>query len=321
MKGLVSVIIPTYNRASFLKRAIESVLAQTYEAIEIIVVDDGSTDDTHTLVASYGDKVLFIRQNHEGASAARNRGLLLARGEFIAFLDSDDYWAKEKLAEQLTALEQHPEAAVCYTWYALVDQDEQFSRAICPQDKGDIFSAVYFRNHLITPHLLIKRSCFFEGEELILKFDPNLIIAEDFKLRLQLASAYHFCYVPKCLVYVTTHPGSTHSSYKVDEMVKCLRSVEEYLWQDPGTAKRLKRLGPRAKAAWRFEIAYLLLDKGRWTDAIKTVFEALQIYPLYWRAYGGILALLIGSRNVDRIIRIYHGLRYWRLRTDSSFGH
>src|SRR6266516_2486605 len=90
LPGLVSVVIPTFNRAAIVTRAIESALSQTYGNIEVIVVDDGSADDTRDIVASYGERVRYFYQNNAGVSAARNTALRNARGEFVAFLDSDD---------------------------------------------------------------------------------------------------------------------------------------------------------------------------------------------------------------------------------------
>jgi glycosyltransferase involved in cell wall biosynthesis len=110
---LVSVIIPTYNRADIVCRAIDSVLAQTYRNLEVIVVDDGSKDDTPARLAAYGDRIIVLRQENAGPSIARNRGIARAQGSIIAFLDSDDYWLPEKLARQVEVLEKAGPSAVC----------------------------------------------------------------------------------------------------------------------------------------------------------------------------------------------------------------
>ena len=109
MQEPVSVIIPTYNRAEFLKKAIDSVLAQTYPHYELLVVDDGSEDNTAELVSSYGHKLRYIKQQNRGAAAARNAGIEAARYDLLAFLDSDDWFDAEKLAEQLAHMQQRPD--------------------------------------------------------------------------------------------------------------------------------------------------------------------------------------------------------------------
>ena len=112
----VSVIIPTYNRAALVKEAVASVLAQTWREFELIVVDDGSTDDTPEALAPYASRIrLLRRENRGGVSAARNAGMAAARGEWLAFLDSDDLWLPEKLARQMAYLAAHPDAAWCQT--------------------------------------------------------------------------------------------------------------------------------------------------------------------------------------------------------------
>jgi hypothetical protein len=119
--GLVSVVIPTYNRAHLIGAAIESALDQTYEPIEIVVADDGSTDGTADAVAAYGSRVHYHRQANAGVSAARNLGLRHARGEFIAFLDSDDRWHPWKIAAQVAVLAQRSEVGMVWTDMTAVD--------------------------------------------------------------------------------------------------------------------------------------------------------------------------------------------------------
>ena len=104
----VSVIIPTYNRSSVLSRAIDSVLRQSDRDFELIVVDDGSTDNTKNLIEQYSDQITYIYQDNEGVSAARNLGLKHATGEWVAFLDSDDEWKKKKLEKQIAFIEKNP---------------------------------------------------------------------------------------------------------------------------------------------------------------------------------------------------------------------
>jgi GT2 family glycosyltransferase len=113
--GLVSVILPTYNRATIVTRAIDSILAQTYPLIEAIVIDDGSTDDTQDVLRRYDERVRVLHQKNSGVGAARNFGITHARGEFIAFLDSDDFWRDWKVEAEVAALQRHPEAGLAWT--------------------------------------------------------------------------------------------------------------------------------------------------------------------------------------------------------------
>jgi glycosyltransferase involved in cell wall biosynthesis len=108
-KSLVSCIVPVFNGERFLAEAIESILGQSYRTLEVIVVDDGSTDDTASIVAGFGDAVTYVHQENAGPAAARNRGIREAHGEFVAFLDSDDLWHADKLERQLARFRERPE--------------------------------------------------------------------------------------------------------------------------------------------------------------------------------------------------------------------
>lgn len=192
--GLVSVLIPTFNRAYILGKTIESVLAQTYQPLEIIIVDDGSTDDTRTLIESFGTRVRYIYQENTGLAAARNMGLAAARGEFIAFQDSDDLWLPWKLQAQVALMQRFPELALIWTDMKAVSSDgvvireKHLSKMYhvyqklriedhlshtgrlkdvdpdCPIElmevsfrMGDIFSAMFMGNLVHPPTALIRR--------------------------------------------------------------------------------------------------------------------------------------------------------------------
>ena len=119
--GLVSVIVPTYNRASILERAIRSALSQTYENLEVVVVDDGSSDDTRAVVERMGPRVRYVYQMNAGVAAARNTAMRHARGEFFAFLDSDDVWLGWKIEAELAGLRTNPDVGIVWTDMIAVD--------------------------------------------------------------------------------------------------------------------------------------------------------------------------------------------------------
>ena len=116
-ESLISTIVPVYNGERYLRETLDSILRQTYRPVEIIVVDDGSTDGIGSVVAEYGERVRYVWQPNAGETAARNRGLALAQGEFVAFLDADDLWHPEKLARQMTRLQERPEIDLCFTHF------------------------------------------------------------------------------------------------------------------------------------------------------------------------------------------------------------
>ena len=184
----VSVIIPTYNRQDFVREAIASVIAQTYQGFELIVVDDGSEDDTRTVVQEFSDiapGIRYIFQSNQGVSAARNTGVALSTGPLIAFLDSDDVWQPGKLESQATFFATHPEAQICQT-------EEMWLRhgvRVNPHKKhrkagGDIF-ARSLDLCLVSPSAVMLRRSLFDH---IGGFDPRLPACEDYDLWLRIAA-------------------------------------------------------------------------------------------------------------------------------------
>jgi glycosyltransferase involved in cell wall biosynthesis len=184
---LVSVIIPTYNRAWVLKEAIDSVLAQEFKDFELIVVDDGSTDNTGEILDSYEQDILVLRQSNKGVSAARNRGIVEATGRLVAFLDSDDLWLPRKLSSQVDFFNSNPAAVINQTEEIWVRNGVRVN----PKTRHHKFSGMIFERSLalclVSPSaVMIKKNLFSE----IGVFDENLPACEDYDLWLRISCRY-----------------------------------------------------------------------------------------------------------------------------------
>ena len=124
---LISVIIPTYNSQKYISSAVNSVLSQTYKAFELIIVDDGSTDNTGEIVASFDDRrIRYIRQNNSGVAVARNTGIKSSKGEYIAFLDADDIWERDKLAVQIDEISSDDNICMVYSAFNMIYEDSEY---------------------------------------------------------------------------------------------------------------------------------------------------------------------------------------------------
>ena len=154
----VSVIIPAYNSSGFIEDALESVFKQTYRNYEVIVVDDGSTDKSAEIIGSFSDKrIIYIYQENHGVSVARNKGILESKGEYIAFLDSDDLWLPEKLEKQVAILNNNKNTGLVYTDFDVIHEGEssywQLSEDSKVFYKGNVFNKLFMKNLLL--HLLL----------------------------------------------------------------------------------------------------------------------------------------------------------------------
>ena len=184
----VSVIIPTFNRSVRVVRAVQSVLDQSLKDIEIIVVDDGSTDDTEDRLVPYGALIKYIRQPaNRGVSAARNKGIENSSGTWVAFLDSDDYWLKGKLHVQMEFLYQNLDAVACQTEEIWIRRGRRVNpRKMHKKPSGEIFQRS-LRLCLVSPSsIILKRSVFAE----VGLFDETLEAAEDYDLWLRISCRY-----------------------------------------------------------------------------------------------------------------------------------
>ncbi len=181
---LVSVIIPTFNRGWILREAIDSVLAQDFRDFELIVVDDGSTDDTGRILDSYGQDLTVLRQSNRGVSAARNLGIGAAAGQLIAFLDSDDLWLPRKLSVQVDFFSSHPDAMINQTEEIWIRNGVRVN----PKTRHQKFSGLIFERSLelclVSPSAVMMRRTLFDQVGL---FDEDLPACEDYDLWLRIS--------------------------------------------------------------------------------------------------------------------------------------
>jgi len=192
----ISVVIPTYNRALLLERAIESVLAQSRPANEIIVVDDGSTDDTQQLIGTQYSQIHYIQQANKGVSSARNAGIITATCDWICLLDSDDSWRPEKLAKQSQALTDNPDYLICHTnetWYRngnVLNQGKKHEKR-----GGYIFQHCLPLCAISPSSVIINKQLFDE----IGLFDENLPACEDYDMWLRICAQYPVLFLDEAL--------------------------------------------------------------------------------------------------------------------------
>ena len=207
---LVSVVIPSYNRAQYIAETIESVLAQTYTNIEVIVIDDGSTDNTREAVAPYVPRVQYVWQENSERGASRNHGLRLAKGEFIAFLDSDDLWTPEKLEEDLRVFEENPNAGVLYSDLDLIDSEGRQLKTLKRNGyTGNVTEQLLTDNFVSIGAHLIRRS--FADQVGGFREERELSGSEDWEFWVRLSCVTEFAYLPKATTKIRTHPANTMS--------------------------------------------------------------------------------------------------------------
>jgi GT2 family glycosyltransferase len=186
-KPRVSVIIPTYNRGWIIREAIDSVMVQDYRDFELIVVDDGSTDNTPDILDSFRDEIRVLRQENQGVSAARNRGLATASGRFIAFLDSDDLWLPQKLLRQVEFFNKNPDAQICQTEETWIRKGVRVNpKKRHKKPRGMIFEPS-LALCLVSPSAVMIRASLFEK---VGGFDETLPACEDYDLWLRISSRY-----------------------------------------------------------------------------------------------------------------------------------
>ncbi|HEV7986677.1 MAG TPA: glycosyltransferase, partial [Steroidobacteraceae bacterium] len=196
---LVSVVIATYNMGRYLPQAVQSVLAQTYANVEVQIVDDGSSDDTGQVVRLWerDERVRVHRQSNGGQAQARNRGIALSRGPYVAFLDADDEWLPQKLSRQMPLFE-NPQVGVVYSEYECIDgEGRALPKPPTRMYRGRITTELLIDNFVSFQTAVVRRECLERHGA----FDESVRMGDDYDLWLRLSAHYEFDFVPEATVH------------------------------------------------------------------------------------------------------------------------
>ena len=301
MAARVTVVIPAYNAARFLRPAIDSVLAQTFGDVEIVVVDDGSTDDTLRIAQSYGPPVRSITQSNEGPSVARNTGLRHAAGEFVAFLDSDDVWAPRFLERVVAALDASPDAGYAYAWAQFIDEAGTLLPGYIRSRPGpDIVRQILGSGCLALLSMTVFRAASLRA---VAGFNAELRQAEDWDLFLRLASAgIGVVHVPEVLVQKRLHSDSLSADmeHSLRWSERALASVASAL------ARSYQGLVEESVAQSYLDASANLWRQGRRGQAIRLFSHAAVCCPAILERPGTYVRIVArmnpyGWRSVDEL--------------------
>lgn len=294
----VSVVIPTYNRAAYISEAIESALNQTAPDLEIVVVDDGSTDNTAEIVGSYGHRVRYVRQANQERAAARNTGIINASGQHIALLDSDDVWLPNHIAACGEALRRHPRAGVAYSRAVLVDEAGGLLTPMpAAMPSGDLLHRILSSCEIgaTSSSTLIRREVF----ESVGLFDEvrELSGSEDWVMWARIATRYEFVAVPEITAKLRVHDGNTRGN--APRMERSSLKALDVLFSVYGTDVRLRGYEGLAHAAVYTLIAINYYGEGnmrRSRQFLRYALAACPSYCLNLRWSFTLLRTLLGSR-------------------------
>jgi glycosyltransferase involved in cell wall biosynthesis len=275
----VDVIIPSFNAAKYLLAAIESVISQTFDDWQILIVDDGSTDTTAEVVAPFldrlGPKIRYIEQVNRGVSAARNTAILASTAEFLALLDADDVWLPCRLSESLKVLAERPQAGLSYGLIRNMDSEGRPGSSWegnLGHAEGHIAPYIYMRSvELPSPTITVRRKCIDE----VGVFDESLRITEDRDLWLRIAQRHEVEFVPRILALYRSSPGSLTTDPKrmLEAQLKFIR--KHYGEEGCGLRSRQAALALCYK-----QQADNLKMQGRASAALWSSLQAVTLYPL-----------------------------------------
>lgn len=292
MRKLVSTVIPVYNDARYVCGAVESALAQTYPAHEVIVVNDGSVDNTEAVLSPYGDRIRHIVQPHKGLSAARNRGIREARGEVVAFLDADDRWLPQKIEKQIALLESDSGIGIVGCGSHLINEEGEIIGTNLARDYAK--RSEYLKELTVCNIVsggsgaLVRKECF----ERVGLFDETLTSSEDWDMWLRIGWEYKIAVVEDPLTRNMVRKGSMSASAHAERMLVNDLAVISKHFKSHG-ASLSAYLRQKAISFHYRTAAWAHLDTGNLTRARSCIMRALLANPVYFFSRGDHVKLFV----------------------------
>lgn len=294
-RHLISIIIPAYNSAGTIHATIESVLNQTFTNFELIIVDDGSTDDTAQIVRRFQDeRLVYIYQPNSERSAARNNGIAHAKGHYIAFLDSDDLWLPTKLEKQIMLMEGNPDLGLVYCDMILFDsytaRDVSRHSQLATPHRGRVpLRDILVQNFISSPTPLVRRQVF----EQVGGFDTTLVPCEDWDMWIRVVARFTIDYIPEPLARYRLRSNYTSWENKpglmFDQSTKVLDKVEENFVKQGLCPASAVRKG-------RSRIYYLygraMMYQGNFDEAHQYYLHSLRLDPFEYKTYLRLIQLV-----------------------------
>lgn len=310
----VSVIIPTYNSMRYLTETVESVLRQTYQDFELIIVDDGSSDRTVQWVSELVDpRVKVISQQNQGVCVARNTGIADAQGEYIAFLDHDDLWQPTKLEKQVRCLDENPAVGLVHTWMVLVDEyGKSTGRVMTSNAEGDAWKQLIEQNTVASSSVMVRRCCL----ETVGVFSPSreLYTVEDWDLWIRIAARYSFAMIKEPLLSWRQHANNGSKNWRL--MEQAYRLVIEKAFD--AVPPELLHLKDRSYGHANLCLAWRVLQSSDkdYNRAIQFRQKALSYYPQlrFSKEYISLsLAIMLmrwfGAEKYPKVLALIHAIR------------
>lgn len=301
----VSVIIPTYNRAHLVGRAIQSVLNQTYQDFELIIVDDGSTDNTEEIIKEFQEqdkRIKYIKHDkNKGGSTTRNTGIKAARGEYIAFQDSDDEWLPEKLKKQMEVFKNtSSKVGIIYTGFWRIKDNEKtyIPQSWVKQKDGNIYFELLKGNFVTTQSIVTRKECFKKAG----MFDEKLPRLQDWELVLRLSKYYNFKCIDEPLLVSYYTSDSISANHKA-----LIEALELILTKHYKNFNKYKGILSRHY----FGLGRILYLDGNLINGRRYFIKAIKKYPLNIKYSLSYLVSFFGPRTFNKVTKIYHKFKYY----------
>lgn len=301
---MISVIIPTYNSGKYICDALDSVLHQTYSAYEIIVVDDGSTDNTRAIIESGYQSVRYFHVPNNGVAAARNVGIAKALGDFVAFLDADDKWLPEKLEKQVALFEGDAKVGMVFTENSSFNDSGIIKEKENKRERlmqGDIVKEIFMNSYVVTSSVMVRKSVF----DVVGLFEEELIVAEDDNMWMRIAMNYEVKLLDEpMLMYRITEGSLSQRPHAVFTGVKASINIIESKY--PDLCKRLGKSAIRRKySSLLFSEGYHFFIQGMQKEARRNFAKSYCNSPLKLK----ILLYMASTCFPHRIVEIIRGAK------------